>query len=63
MADTNEGKPNPVAPPGEESNDPATKPNQTGEMVHQARLGILQAVERKEISVEDAINLLAELDG
>ena len=64
MTEANEAQ---TKPPSKAESQPprnvnTADPEPSTEEIEQTRLGILQAVERKEISVEEAMRLLTQVD-
>lgn len=62
MAEANERNSSAVKEQEQSGDNPASMADQSNDDTQRARLGILQAVERNDISVEQALNLLDELE-
>lgn len=62
MAEAKNGTPSMTEARKRQSAATTAAPKQDSESAEEARLGILQAVERKEISIEEALRLLREMD-
>ena len=62
MAEANAQNESAVKEQKQQGDSSAPAPHNSDEETQQARLGILQAVERNDISVEQALNLLDELE-
>ncbi len=62
MAEANERNFSAVKEQEQSGDNPASMADQSNDDTQRARLGILQAVERNDISVEQALNLLDELE-
>ena len=62
MAEAKNGTPSMAEARKRQSVNPPSARDQHDENVEEARLGILQAVERKEISIEEALRLLREME-
>ncbi|PZR95139.1 MAG: hypothetical protein DLM69_11850 [Candidatus Chloroheliales bacterium] len=63
MAEVNERNSSALRQHEQQGDSPASAAERSSDDIEQARLGILQAVERNDISVEEALNLLDELEG